>query len=116
MVFSSAIFLFGFLPILLIAYFIVPIKMRNYVLLAFSMVFYAFGGPKYLVVLLFVVLVDYIGAKLIDKYRDSGKKILTAVITVNLAILIFYKYTITIFQCNGKTVYLGFYRILNICA
>ena len=93
MVFSSAIFLFGFLPILLIAYFIVPIRMRNYVLLAFSMVFYAFGGPKYLVVLLIVVLVDYIGAKLIDKHRDSGKKILTAVIIVNLAILIFYKYT-----------------------
>lgn len=93
MVFSSAIFLFSFLPILLLAYFIVPAKAKNYVLLAFSMVFYAFGGPKYLVVLLFVVLVDYIGARLIEKKRDSAKKILTAVIAVNLATLIFYKYT-----------------------
>ncbi|MBR3788134.1 MAG: MBOAT family protein [Firmicutes bacterium] len=93
MVFSSAIFLFSFLPILLLAYFIVPAKARNYVLLAFSMIFYAFGGPKYLAVLLFVVLVDYIGARLIEKKRDSAKKILTAVIAVNLATLIFYKYT-----------------------
>ena len=93
MVFSSAIFLFSFLPILLLAYFIVPAKAKNYVLLAFSMIFYAFGGPKYLVVLLFVVLVDYIGARLIEKKRDSAKKILTAVIAVNLATLIFYKYT-----------------------
>ncbi|MBQ3611197.1 MAG: MBOAT family protein [Firmicutes bacterium] len=93
MVFSSAIFLFSFLPILLLAYFIVPAKAKNYVLLAFSMVFYAFGGPKYLVVLLFVVLVDYIGARLIEKKRDSAKKILTAVIAVNLATLVFYKYT-----------------------
>jgi len=93
MVFSSAIFLFSFLPILLLAYFIVPAKAKNYVLLAFSMVFYAFGGPKYLVVLLFVVLVDYIGARLIEKKRDSAKKVLTAVIAVNLAILVFYKYT-----------------------
>jgi len=93
MVFSSAIFLFSFLPILLLAYFIVPAKAKNYVLLAFSMVFYAFGGPKYLVVLFFVVLVDYIGARLIEIKKDSAKKILTAVIAVNLATLIFYKYT-----------------------
>ena len=93
MVFSSAIFLFSFLPILLLAYFIVPAKAKNYVLLAFSMVFYAFGGPKYLVVLLFVVLVDYIGARLIEKNRENAKKILTAVIAVNLATLVFYKYT-----------------------
>ena len=93
MVFSSAIFLFSFLPILLLAYFIVPAKAKNYVLLAFSMVFYAFGGPKYLVVLLFVVLVDYIGARLIEKNRENAKKMLTAVIAVNLATLVFYKYT-----------------------
>lgn len=93
MVFSSAIFLFSFLPILLLAYFIVPAKAKNYVLLAFSLVFYAFGGPKYLVVLLFVVLVDYIGALLIEKNRANAKKILTAVIAVNLGTLIFYKYT-----------------------
>ncbi|MEE0772740.1 MAG: MBOAT family O-acyltransferase [Anaerovoracaceae bacterium] len=59
----------------------------------FSLVFYAFGGPKYLLVLLFVVMVDYIGGLLIEKNRENGKKILTAVIGVNLATLIFYKYT-----------------------
>lgn len=94
MVFSSAIFLFCFLPILLIIYFIIPARGKNYLLLVFSLVFYAFGGPKYLLVLLFVVMVDYIGGLLIEKNRENGKKILTAVIGVNLATLIFYKYTI----------------------
>ena len=93
MVFSSAIFLFCFLPILLIIYFIIPARGKNYLLLVFSLVFYAFGGPKYLLVLLFVVMVDYIGGLLIEKNRENGKKILTAVIGVNLATLIFYKYT-----------------------
>lgn len=51
------------------------------------------GGPKYLLGLLFVVMVDYIGGLLIEKNRENGKKILTAVIGVNLATLIFYKYT-----------------------
>lgn len=93
MVFSSAIFLFCFLPILILTYFICPAKGKNYVLLAFSLIFYAFGGPKYLAVLLFVVLADYIGARLIEKHRDKAKKILIAVIAVNLAVLVFYKYT-----------------------
>ena len=93
MVFSSAIFLFCFLPILLIIYFIIPARGKNYLLLVFSLVFYAFGGPKYLLVLLFVVMVDYIGGLLIEKNHENGKKILTAVIGVNLATLIFYKYT-----------------------
>lgn len=93
MVFSSAIFLFCFLPILLIIYFIIPARGKNYLLLVFSLAFYAFGGPKYLLVLLFVVMVDYIGGLLIEKNRENGKKILTAVIGVNLATLIFYKYT-----------------------
>lgn len=93
MVFSSAIFLFCFLPILLLIYFIAPARAKNYVLLAFSLVFYAFGGPKYLLVLFFVVFVDYIGARLIEKNRQKARMILTAVIAVNLATLIFYKYT-----------------------
>ena len=48
MVFSSSIFIFGFLPILLLFYFLSPKKLKNYILLLFSLIFYAFGGIKYL--------------------------------------------------------------------
>ena len=52
MVFSSAIFLFGFLPLLLGLYFLAKDKYRNYILLAFSLIFYGFGGPKLLIMMM----------------------------------------------------------------
>lgn len=114
MVFSSAIFLFCFLPILLLIYFITPKKGKNYVLLLFSLIFYAFGGPKYLLVLSFVVLVDYVGARLIDRYRENARKILTVVIATNLAILVFYKYTMFFMENIGAlfNVELDFFEVI----
>ena len=76
MVFSSSIFIFGFLPILLLFYFLSPKKLKNYILLLFSLIFYAFGGIKYLFIMMFVVLVDFIGAILIDKSKSNKKSIL----------------------------------------
>ena len=67
MVFSSSIFIFLFLPLCLLFYFLSPKKYKNYVLLIFSIIFYLFGGPKYLILLFTVVLIDYIGAILIEK-------------------------------------------------
>ena len=52
MVFSSAVFLFGFLPALLALYFLAKDKYKNYVLLLFSLIFYGFGGPKLLVMMI----------------------------------------------------------------
>ena len=92
MVFSSTIFLFMFLPLVLISYFIVPKKAKNYILLFFSLVFYLFGGPKFLLVLLSVVLIDYIGAILIEK-GSKRKLFLTLTITSNILVLCYFKYT-----------------------
>ena len=61
MVFSSSIFIFLFLPLCLLFYFASKDKYKNYVLLAFSIIFYLFGGPKYLLLLITVVFIDYIG-------------------------------------------------------
>lgn len=92
MVFSSAIFIFLFLPLVLLCYFLVPKKIKNYCLLFFSLVFYLFGGPKFILVLLSIVLICYLGAFLIEK--SSRKKLsLFIVIGLNVFILCYFKYT-----------------------
>ena len=60
MVFSSLIFLFAYLAVTLVLYYVVPFKARNAVLFAVSLVFYGWGEPKYIVVMLFSILVAYI--------------------------------------------------------
>ncbi len=92
MVFSSSIFLFLFLPLCLLFYFLSPKKYKNYVLLIFSIIFYLFGGPKYLILLFTVVLIDYIGAILIEK-TNKRKLFLCITLCFNIGILIFFKYT-----------------------
>ena len=92
MVFSSAIFVFLFLPLVLLCYFLSPRKLKNYVLLFFSLVFYIFGGPKFLLVLLAVVLIDYVGAILIHK-TNKKKLFLILTITCNILVLVYFKYT-----------------------
>ncbi len=93
MVFSSAIFIFGFLPILFLFYFLCPKKLKNYVLLFFSLLFYAFGGLKYLLIMALVVFADYIGSLLISKYKRHKNCFLILTISINILVLIFYKYT-----------------------
>lgn len=92
MVFSSTIFIFLFFPLVLLFYFLAPKKIKNYVLLAFSIIFYLFGGPKYLILLISVVLIDYIGAILIEK-TNKRKLFLALTIIANLSVLIYFKYT-----------------------
>ncbi len=97
MLFSSLTFLFGFLPILLLGYYVVPSrKFKNCILLVFSLLFYAWGEPKYIVLMLVTILVSYIMGLLINKYdsKPKVKKLLLILsIILILAGLIFFKYT-----------------------
>lgn len=95
MVFSSSIFLFGFIPILLGLYYISKDKFKNYILLAFSLIFYSFGGIRLLILMLVVVGLDYISAIIIDKVKDKKYKriILILSILVNIGTLYYFKYT-----------------------
>ncbi len=95
MLFSSISFLYYFLPILLLIYFAVPNKFKNTVLLVGSMLFYFYGEPKYVFLLLFSSIVDYTNSLIIDKYRDTkiAKAALTSSIVVNLSLLGFFKYS-----------------------
>lgn len=93
MVFSSITFLYYFLPILLIVYLIVPNKVKNLVLLIFSLIFYFYGEPRYIFILLLSCFINYISGILIDKYSKHGKKILIITIIYNVGQLLYFKYT-----------------------
>lgn len=98
MVFSSIPFLFYFLPLVLLVYFIVPKKIRNLILFIFSLVFYAWGEPVYVVLMLFSTVVDFTHGMLIEKFMDSGQRkkakgVLLSSIVINLGLLSFFKYS-----------------------
>ncbi|MEG0805306.1 MAG: MBOAT family O-acyltransferase, partial [Lachnospiraceae bacterium] len=98
MVFSSFTFLFAFLPAVLLLYFICPKKFRNFILLAFSLLFYAWGEPIYVCIMLFSTVFDYVNGLLIGKFRENenekaAKAVLIASVVINLGILCFFKYT-----------------------
>ncbi|SUY47323.1 AlgI protein [Clostridium putrefaciens] len=96
MLFSSLTFVFGFLPMVLFLYYICPKRLRNFVLLVFSLFFYAYGGPKFLIVMLVSIFINYILGIMVDKYREEPfkiKVILFITVFSNLMILIYFKYT-----------------------
>ena len=96
MVFSSLVFLFVFLPITLLFYFIVPRKYRNFILLIVSLIFYAWGEPVYIVLMLFSTVIDFINGLLVEKYADQpkkAKKVVIFAVIVNLSLLTFFKYS-----------------------
>lgn len=69
MVFSSTVFLLIFLPVVAGIYFLCPRKARNTVLLLFSLLFYGWGEPKYILIMLFSTVFDYTNARLIGHFR-----------------------------------------------
>lgn len=98
MVFSSLTFLCIFLPIVVILYGIFPVKWRNFLLLAASLVFYAWGEPRYILIMLFSTVFDYINGRLIEYYdkqqkQKAKKRVVMVSVVGNLGILAFFKYT-----------------------
>lgn len=94
MLFSSTVFLFVFLPLVIFLYVSVRKNLKQYVLLFASLFFYAWGEPRYLAVMLFVCVVNYLTALGVDRAKSKGKKqffLFTAVIA-NLGILGYFKY------------------------
>ena len=94
MVFSSITFLFYFLPIFLVLYFITPtIQGKNVITLVFSLIFYAWGEPQFIVVLLFSIAFNFLAARAIDDREGPARKAALAVaVTGNLLVLAIFKY------------------------
>ena len=98
MVFSSISFLYYFLPLVLFFYFIVPNKFKNYILLLFSLIFYFYGEPKYIILMILEILICYYGSKFIK----NNKYNLYILIFIHLLILFVFKYTnFIIFNINS---------------
>lgn len=95
MVFSSLNFMFVFLPIVFGIYFISPRIIRNFILFIASLIFYAWGEPLYVLLMLFTTLVNYGYGALVQKYKKQkpAKWILASSVILNLGILGFFKYT-----------------------
>lgn len=94
MVFSSLIFLYGFLPIVLFLYFLSPTKLKNIILLGFSLFFYAWGEPKLVILMLISIAANYLFGLLIGRTKTVSKRkaLVAGAIIANLAILGYYKY------------------------
>ena len=97
MVFSSLVFLCIFLPVVFIAYYLIPsMKAKNYLLILASLFFYAFGEPIYVVLMLVSTLFNYVLGRLIAgiklKSTSNAKAMLVVAIAINLAFLGVFKY------------------------
>ena len=94
MVFSSLTFLFLFLPAMLLVYYVTPRQGKNAVLFLGSLVFYAWGEPVYVVLMIFSTVLDYTCGRLVERYRDTPKRKIGLIISLcgNLGLLFFFKY------------------------
>lgn len=95
MVFSSLLFIFLFMPLTILLYYISPKPWRNLILLIASLIFYAWGEPVYIGIMIFSTVFDYANGILIDKYRErkgAARAIIIGSIVINLGILCFFKY------------------------
>ena len=107
MVFSSVVFLYIFLPLMLLIYFIVPKKWKNLVMIIASFIFFAWGEIRYIPIMLLLAVMDFWCGNKINKYWENKKKrriYLWIDVGVNLLILFFFKYAdFIISSINGVT-------------
>ncbi|MBQ0133552.1 MAG: MBOAT family protein [Clostridiales bacterium] len=95
MVFSTLVFLFVYLPVVLGIYYLLPFRWRNVFLFLCSLFFYGWGEPVYILLMLVTITVNYIGGILVDRFRHEPKKarlILTLNTVISLSFLVFFKY------------------------
>ena len=96
MVFSSIPFLYVFLPVVLLIYFLCPMSRKNLVLMVSGFLFYAWGEPVYVLLMLFSTLLDYTAGRVMERYRENPKILKAALLTsviINLSLLAVFKYS-----------------------
>ena len=116
MLFSSLTFLFIFLPVLLIIYYVARPKCRNLVLLIASLLFYAWGEPSYVILMIISIVVNYFIALIIDKFRDIKlikKSLLIFSLILNIGCLFYFKY-IGFFISNLNHLLHLHYKVIDI--
>ena len=94
MIFSSITFLYYFLPLIIIFYFLVPFRFKNFVLLLFSLIFYSWGEPKYIILMILSIFCGYIEGLLIQKSVEKkySRWVLACSCCIHLGLLGYFKY------------------------
>lgn len=116
MVFSSLTFLFIFLPLSIIFYYMSRKEIKNYILLVFSLFFYAYGGVKYLFVMLFSIGINYIFGILVHKTKKDlrlSRFIIILTVICNLSVIGYYKYA-NFFISNVNSIFHMDIKKLNV--
>ena len=95
MLFSSLTFLYYFLPVTLLVCFVAPMRMKNGVLMLASLIFYAWGEPKYVVLMIVSIIVGYVAGRWIEMFQGqtSSKYILAGTVLIHLGCFVYFKYT-----------------------
>ena len=113
MLFSSTTFLFLFLPTVILSYYIFPKKFHNAILLLASILFYAWGEPRYLLIMFATISTSYIGALLLTKYEKKSKLLLTLTVLIDIGFLMYFKYFNFILE-SINTIFSSNISLLNI--
>ena len=96
MVFSRLTFIFSFLPVVLLVYFCCPLRAKNWILAISGLVFYAWGEPSYIVLMIFSTLVDYTAGRVMDRWAENPlvrRVTLIVSVAINLSLLGVFKYS-----------------------
>ena len=95
MVFSSILFLIYFLPIFLVVYYVTPQRFRNGFLLLSSVVFYSWGAPRFIFVILGTTIIDFVLVRLMDRTANNWRRrlFLLLSVSINLGLLFYFKYS-----------------------
>src|SRR5574344_838600 len=92
MLFSSMTFIYIFLPIVCSVYLLAKKELHNSILLIASIIFYAWGEPSYLAIMILTILTNYLGAIALDKLKKYNKLVLASTIAIDLSFLLYFKY------------------------
>ena len=107
MVFSSLVFLWIFLPVIIILYYVIDEKYKNIFLLLGSLFFYAWGEPIYIFLMIFSIVVNWSIGLLIEKYQFQKKIFLIVSILFNVALLGYFKYFNFFIDIINQMLHLG---------
>lgn len=92
MVFSSLPFLFFFMPLFFLLYYLFPLRAKNIILLIFSLIFYAWGEPIYIILMIITSFINYLAGRLMEKHPKQRKLWMILSISISLGLLGVYKY------------------------
>src|ERR1035437_322023 len=114
MVFSSSLFLFYFLPAVLLSYYFAPKSIKNLVIVLFSLFFYAWGAPKYVLMVVVAMTMDYVFAHFIHQLEGKRRTMLLSLgLSINIGLLLFFKYANFFFVNLNDTLILFGHQPVN---